>query len=133
MTLTGVHAYVLGFAIIGSWATICGWALALRLLRYEETPTFWRAVSVAQVLLVVQLVAGLVLLALGERPGRAGAGGLSTLFHLMYGLGFPVIVLLVGHSVARAGRYSPHSVFALVGLVIFGLTARAWQVGLTGF
>jgi hypothetical protein len=133
MTFTGIHGYVLGFAVIGAWAVICFWALALRLLRYEETPTFWRAVSVAQVLLVVQLVAGAALLALGRRPGGTNLSGWSTAFHILYGVGFPLIVLLVGHQVARAGRYNPHAVFSVVGLVVFGLTARAWMVGLTGF
>jgi hypothetical protein len=133
MGLTRIHGYVVGYASIGAWAVICFWALALRLAKYEDAPTFWRAVSVAQVLLVVQFVIGVVLLVMGLRPGRANAGGWSTAFHLLYGLGFPLVVLLVGHALARAGRFHPHSVFAVVGLTIFGLTARAWMVGITGF
>lgn len=131
MTLTAVHGYMLGFVLIGSWAVICGWALALRFTRYEETPTFWRAVSVAQVLLGLQILAGLVLLVMGTRPGPSDDAG-TLGFHLAYGLLFPVITLVVGHKVARDGRYNAHSVFAVVGLVIFGLTARAWMVGTAG-
>ncbi|MDP9406062.1 MAG: hypothetical protein M3O86_05610 [Actinomycetota bacterium] len=131
MSLTAVHGYIVGFAIIGAWATVCGWSLALRLARYRETPTFWKAVSVAQVLLALQLLLGVALLVLGERPGPAG-GAETVAFHLAYGLVFPLVVLVVGHRTARAGRYDPHSVFALVGLVIFGLTARAWMVGVAG-
>lgn len=131
MDLTGLHGYLLGFVVVGAWAIICGWSLALRFTSYEQTPTFWRAVSVAQLLLVLQLVVGLGLFVIGRRPGPAGAGG-DLAFHLAYGVLFPLITLVVGHRLARDGRYRPHSVFAVVGLVIFGLTARAWMVGVSG-
>ena len=129
--MTGIHGYVLGFVLIGAWATICGWALALRFLPYEETPMFWRAVSVAQILLGLQLLVGLVLFAVGRTPGPQG-GGATNAFHLAYGLVFPLITLVVGHRVARDGKYNPHSVFAVVGLIIFGLMARAFMVGQAG-
>lgn len=131
MSITAVHGYVLGFLLIGSWAVICGWSLALRFMSRDETPTFWRFVSLAQILLVAQLVIGLVLLVMGRRPGPAG-GGATLAFHLAYGLLFPLITLVVGHRVARDGRYRPHSVFSVVGLVMFGLMARAWMVGIDG-
>lgn len=140
--LVALHGYVLGFLIIGSWITIMFWALALRFTSYEETPTFWRAVSVAQVLLVIQLLLGMVLLtryALAAQFG-IGAGGLpgdgslfDVGFHILYGMVFPFLVLLVVHKGARDGRFDPHSAFAVVGLVNFGLTARAWQVGVSFF
>lgn len=129
------HGYLLGFLVIGSWAVIAFWGLALRFTRYEETPTFWRAVSVAQILLGVQLLVGLVLVAWwllggGAPPGaNSGGGWFNGTFHILYGIVFPFVVLLVGHQVARTGQYSPHTVFAVVGLVIFGLTARAFAVG----
>lgn len=131
MSWTGLHGYLLGFPLIGSWAVISGWALALRFTKYEETPTFWRFVSLAQLLLVAQLAIGLVLLALGRRPGPSD-DVTTLLFHAAYGLLFPLVTLVIGHKVARDGTYSPHSVFAVVGLVIFGLTARAWMVGTAG-
>lgn len=131
MTLTGIHGYVLGFGLIGLWAVICLWALALRFASDSETPVFWRAVSVAQILLVVQIVLGAVLLMTGARPGPDG-GGRTLAFHVAYGMVFPLVVLVAGHWFAREGRYRPHSIFAVVGLVIFGLTARAWMVGTGG-
>lgn len=130
MNLTAVHGYIFGITIISSWAIVCFWALALRFTRHEETPTFWRAVSVAQVLLVVQLAIGLVLLAMGRRPGGGGAYNVG--FHLLYGFGFPLLVLVFGHKWAREGRYDPHSVFAVVGLVIFALSVRGFLVGIHG-
>lgn len=131
MDLTTIHGYVLGFAVIGIWPVVGFWSLALRFLRYEETPTFWRAVSVAQILLVVQLVVGIVLLVLGRMPGPTGGGG-TLLFHLSYGVLSPLVVLVVAHAWARSGRFDPHSIFAVVGLVNFGLAFRAWQVGIHG-
>lgn len=136
MDLASLHGYLIGFAIIGSWAVIGLWALVLRVLTRRrgggvmETPVFWRAVSVAQVLLGVQLLVGLVLLALGRRPGDATVLGL--LFHLSYGILSPLVVLYVAHKWSREGRVNPHAAFAVVGLVIFGLTFRAFQVGLPG-
>ena len=136
MSFTAIHGYLLGFIVIGSWAIIMLWALGLSLTSREDTPTFWRAVSVAQILLVLQLLLGLGLLVVGRRPGPPGdpTAALSLLFHLGYGVVFPLIVLFYGHKVAREGRFGgPHRVFAVVGLVIFGLTMRAWMVGVGGF
>ena len=132
MTITGMHGYVLGFLLIGSWAVICVWALILRFAASEETPVFWRAVSVAQILLALQLIVGLVLLVMGRRPGGEAASGRALAFHIAYGVVFPIITLVVGHKMARDGKYRPHAVFAVVGLVLFGLTARAWMVGQGG-
>lgn len=132
MSLTSLHGYLLGFAVIGSWPIIGFWSLALRLSRYEETPTFWRAVSVAQILLMVQLIVGVALLLVGRWPGPPEAGMGTLLFHLSYGILSPLVVLVFAHGFARSGRWDPHTVFAVVGLVNFGLTVRAWQVGLFG-
>ncbi len=129
--IASAHGYVLGYTLIGAWGVICVWALVLRAMKRDETPTFWRVVSVAQILLVVQFVVGIVLIGLGARPGP-DTDGESFAFHLAYGLLFPLVVLIVGHKVARDSQYRAHSVFAVVGLVIFGLTARAWMVGKLG-
>jgi hypothetical protein len=134
-TLVDVHAFVLGFGLIASWLVVCLWSLVLRIVNAGETPVFWRVVSIAQILLVLQLLVGLLLLiawAVGAvgLPGAGTAG--DTAWHLLYGIGFPVIVLFVAHKWARDERYDPHTIFALAGLVIFGLTARAWMVGWLG-
>lgn len=135
MTFAQIHGYVVGFLLIGSWPVIGFWALALRFTRYEETPTFWRVVSVAQLLLALQFVVGLILLvlyALGGTglPGDGSAWDVT--WHMLYGAVFPLIVLTVAHRGAREGRFNPHAAFAVVGLVNFGLAARAWMVGVGG-
>ena len=126
MTITVVHSWA-GYAIVGSWAIIAGWGLALSLLKYDETPTFWRFVGVAQVLLGLQLVVGAVLLLMGRLPA---ATLFDNAFHILYGIVFPVIVLVFAHRWSQQGRWNPHLVFAVVGLVNFGLTARALMTGL---
>jgi hypothetical protein len=130
MDVGALHGYVIGSAVIGSWVVVGFWALALRFTRYDETPTFWRAVSVAQILLAVQLLVGLGLLLFGRRPADGGLGTLA--FHVSYGLLSPLVVLFVSHRWARDGRYNPYTVFAVAGLVIVGLAFRAYQVGRFG-
>jgi hypothetical protein len=135
MSLPALHGYLLGFAVIGAWAVIMIWSTALWLLGYSDTPVFWRAVSLAQILLAVQLLVGVVMILLwllgrGQAPGANSGGGLfNGAFHVLYGIVFPAIALVVGHGIARRGRYNAHMIFAVVGLVIFGLTARAWMLG----
>lgn len=131
MDLTLLHGYVLGYATIASWPVVGLWALVLRLARAEETPTFWRVVSVAQILLGVQVLVGIALLLMGRRPGPGTDVG-TLLFHLSYGIISPLVVLAVAHAWARAERFNPHAIFAVVGLVNFGLTFRALQVGIFG-
>ena len=126
-----LHGQILGGLLIGSWAVVSVWALVLRFGEERETPAFWRVVSIAQILLGAQAVVGLVMLILGRRPGPADDGR-TMVFHLAYGLVFPLIVLIVGHKYARDGRYRAHSVFAFAAFVIFGLTARAYMVGQSG-
>jgi hypothetical protein len=133
--IVSAHGYLLGLAVVSSWAFVLFWGLALWRLPYPETPTYWRVVSVAQVLLGLQLLVGLVLLGWwllgdGQPPGaNSGGGWFNATFHLLYGVVFPFVVLLFGHQAARSGERNPHAVFAVVGLVNFGLTARAFMVG----
>lgn len=127
MSWTVAHTWV-GYGVVGVWAVVCGWGLALRLLRVHDTPVFWGFVGVAQVLLGLQVLIGVVLLALGRLP--AGADWFTNIFHVLYGFVFPIAVLVVAHVLSNRRRYNPHLVFSVAGLVLFGLTARAW---LTGF
>jgi hypothetical protein len=137
MSLTAIHAWVLGWAIVGGWGVVAFWSMGLRLLGWEDTPVFWRAVSFVQILLVVQFLVGAVLLLLhlaGARSGLPGGGHWlwDVTFHFLYGFGFPVVVLVFAHKWARERRWNPHAVFAVAGLVIFGLTLRGWMLGMFG-
>lgn len=129
--LSEFHGSWLAWPVIASWLVICVWAFVLRLVAVDETPTFWRAVSVAQILLALQVLVGVVLLALWALGlGRAPMPGstFDSVFHVLYGLVFPLVVLVVGHRFAAQGRWQPHTTFAVVGLVNFGLLLRAWHI-----
>ncbi len=122
MNIAQIHGWVVGGTIVGSWLLIMVLALVLRAVAGQrEVPWFWKLVSGAQVLLGLQLLFGLVLLAIGRRPA---ADLFTTSFHLLYGFVFPLVVLFFGHKWAREGRFHPLTAFAVVGLVNFGLTAR---------
>lgn len=129
MDFTAVHT-VLGGAIVAAWILVAFWSLILRLVRREEAPLFWRLVSLAQILLVVQLGLGSVLFLMGRQPGAGGA--FTNIFHTLYGFGFPALVLFFSHKWAREGRWSPYLVFSVAGLVIFALAVRGYMVGLVG-
>ncbi|MGI8576206.1 MAG: hypothetical protein ACR2MA_12980 [Egibacteraceae bacterium] len=126
MDLARPHALI-GLLIVSAWAILAGWGVALRFTRYEETPTYWRAVSVGQILLGLQLLYGLVLFGVGRLPGEGG--WFVTLFHPLYGFVFPLLVLFFAHKWARERRYDPHLAFGVASFVIFALTVRAWMVG----
>lgn len=129
MELSDIHL-AFGAGIIAAWLVVTVWALVLRLRRRDESPAFWRLVSFAQVLLVLQLALGAALFALGRRPGAGGA--YTNVFHTLYGFGFPALVLFYSHKWAREGRWHPFAVFSFAALVIMALAMRAFMVGVLG-
>ena len=131
MGLAQIHGYIVGGTIIGSWLLVMVVALILRVARPNgEVPWFWRLVSVAQIILGVQLLYGIVLFV----RSWLGAGGFpgpdvfTHVFHPLYGFLFPGVVLFYGHKFSREERLHPLSAFAMVGLVNFGLSFRALMV-----
>jgi hypothetical protein len=100
------------------------WLLGLGIwvLRRQPPRAFWWIVAFVQAGVLLQAVAGVVLLFLG---GRAPA------LHYVYGVMFPVLVLLVAHVLARdAFAHRPWVPFALAAFFSFGLTLRALMTGL---
>jgi hypothetical protein len=118
-----VHA-VIGYAIVGLWGTFFLWGGGAWVIRREPNPWFWRLLAVLQGLLGVQLIAGLVLLATGHRA--------TGWLHYLYGVVFPVIVLVVAHVIARGLEEEEDTwkAFAIAGFFVFGLTLRALTTGL---
>jgi hypothetical protein len=129
--IVSAHGYVIGIAIMGSWALIMLLALGLRAFAADaEAGWFWKIVSAAQVLLGAQLVFGLVLWAIrGRLPGDEL---IDQVFHPLYNFVFPVVVLVVAHRASGDGRAHPFTAFATAGLVIFGLTARGFTAQVFG-
>jgi len=118
-----VHKLI-GFAIAGGWGLLLLWGLFAFIIKREPNQWFWRLIAALQVVLIVQLGAGLTLLALGKK--------LPSLLHLAYGSVFPLIVLVVAHVVARNldDERDSWKVFAIASFFLFGLTLRALTTGL---
>jgi hypothetical protein len=115
---------VIGFVIVGGWGVLFLWGTIAWATRRDPTAWFWRLLATLQVLLGIQLVAGIVLLATGR--------GLPSLLHLGYGLVFPLIALVAAHVVARSleDDIDAHKIFTVAAFVVFGLTLRALTTGL---
>jgi hypothetical protein len=76
------------------------------------------------VILVLQLIAGVLLLVTGHK--------LPSLLHFFYGAVFPAVILVVAHVIGRglASEEDTWKVFAIAGFFLFGLTLRALTTGL---
>jgi hypothetical protein len=119
-----IHAWI-GFAIVALWAVLFLAGATMFLLRRRQAwGWFWGLLAALQVLLGLQFVAGLVVLLTGHLA--------DSILHYAYGVVFPVIVLVVAHTVAR-GLDDPDDgwkVFAIASFFVFGLTLRALTTGL---
>ena len=120
--MSELHRWI-GFAVVGVFAV--GWlfGLGLWIARRQATDLFWRWLMLAQVVAIVQAVAGVVLLLLGRRP--------SDWLHVVYGVG-PLVILGIAHALAREDsfRTRPWVPFAFASFICFGLTLRALMTGL---
>jgi hypothetical protein len=118
----GTFHRVEGFAIVAGWGVLFLWGVGLFILRRDAGRVYWGLLTVLQVLLGLQLLAGLVLFAMGGRP---------SLLHYLYGAVFPAIILLVCHVFSRGLEKPPYHLFFTIGaFFIFGLTGRALMTGL---
>jgi hypothetical protein len=82
--MTGFHMW-LGIAVLATNALAAGWG-ALAWLRKQPSLAFWPLLRVAQALVVVQVMVGLLLLASGRRSGDD--------LHMVYGIALLVITLV---------------------------------------
>ena len=122
-TVCKVHAGI-GFAIVAGWAAVWVWGIVAAIVRREPNPWFWRLLGLLQGLLGLQLVAGVILLSVGDRA--------DSFLHYLYGVAFPAIVLVVAHVLGRGmdDESDTWKVFAVAGFIVFGLTLRALTTGL---
>jgi hypothetical protein len=115
------HA-IIGWSIVVGFGLMTLWGLTTWILRRGPGRPFWWLLTYLQVTLLVQAVAGVVLFVLGGR---------ASLLHYVYGVIFPVLVLVVAHVVAREMfAHRPWAPFALSAFFCFGLTGRALMTGL---
>jgi hypothetical protein len=119
--MTAFHR-IEGFAIVIGWGVLFLWGVGLFILKRDAGRLYWGLLTVLQVLLGLQLLAGLWLFAAGGRPA---------LLHYLYGAVFPAIVLVVCHVFSRGLEKPPYHMFFSIGaFFVFGLTARALMTGL---
>lgn len=113
----------MGFAIVGGFFLLLLWGGGAWLLRRGPGGWFWHLLALLQVALILQLLAGVALLAMGRSRG---------LLHYAYGAVFPGLVLVAAHVVARGleDESDAFKVFAVASLFVFGLTLRALATGL---
>jgi hypothetical protein len=119
---------IAGWAIVGGFALLWLWGVGAwvgeRALRRISGPgrAYWWLLGTLQASLLIQAVVGVVLLFLG---------GSASVLHYVYGIVFPVLLLLVAHVLARdMFAHRPYIAFAWAGFFIFGLTLRALMTGL---
>ena len=111
-----------GFVIVAGWGVLFLFGVGLFITRRDAGRVYWGLLTVLQVLLVVQLLAGIVLLI---------SGGRQPLLHYLYGAVFPALVLGVCHVFTRGLEKPPYHMFFTIGsFFVLGLTARALMTGL---
>jgi hypothetical protein len=110
-----------GIAIVAGWGLLFLFGLGLFITKRDAGRLYWGLLVVLQLLLGLQLIAGLIQLALGGRP--------ETL-HWVYGAVLPGGVLVVCHVLTRGLIRPPyHLFFTWAALPVFGLTGRALMTG----
>jgi hypothetical protein len=111
-----------GFVVVAGWALLFLFGVGLFLAKRDANRLYWGLLTVLQVLLGLQLLAGLVLLF---------SGGRQPLLHYLYGAVVPALVLGVCHLFTRGLEKPPYHLFFTIGaFFVFGLTARALMTGL---
>lgn len=112
---------LIGWSIVISFGLLFLWGILTWIVRRGPGRVFWWLLTFVQVTLLLQLVAGTILLL---------AGGRRPLLHYVYGVIFPALVLAVAHVVAReqlADR--PWLAFTAASFFSLGLTLRALMTG----
>jgi hypothetical protein len=110
-----------GIAIVAGWGLLFLFGLGLFITKRDAGRLYWGLLVVLQLVLGLQLIAGLIQLALGGQP--------ETL-HWVYGAVLPGGVLVVCHVLTRGLIRPPyHLFFTWAALLVFGLTGRALMTG----
>jgi hypothetical protein len=125
--MTDFHHY-LAYSVPAIFLLLALWALVSFIRNKNPNDMFWNVVALIQVVIGVQVIAGVILFLMGNRPESNGPVWL----HYVYGGLFPGALLVFAHRYARSERFKeiPWALFGFVAFVCFGLTFRALQTGL---
>jgi hypothetical protein len=122
MTMARELHRIMGFSIVGGWALLLVMGLVLGVSKRPAGRLYWGLLTLVQVALGLQVVAGLVVLAAGGRP---------PVLHYVYGAIVPALLLVEAHLLtARLKELPGHLLFTIAAAVNLPLTARALQTGL---
>lgn len=123
--ITTAHLYI-GISIVAALLYLAVYGTVARVAgRHEVGRPFWGVLYYTETVLVIQILAGIVLLFMGRRVGGAGFD-----LHYVYGSVFPFAVILVGRLYALRRDDRDYVPIAWAGFIAFGLTARALMTGL---
>jgi hypothetical protein len=123
--VTLFHRY-LGAAIVVLFLVIFVWGLVLLAMRRDDAPaSLWAAQHWTENLLVLQVVTGLVLLAMGRRV----VGDPLIWLHYLYGSVFPLIAIVGGRIAGLRRERREYLGLAWGSFFALGLTLRALQTG----
>src|SRR5688500_15920667 len=112
----------IGWSIVGAFAVIWLWGMGSLIFRKGPGRRYWWLVAYVQATLLIQGIAGVILLI---------QGGRTSALHYVYGVIFPVLVLMVAHILAREQfAHRPWLPFSLAAFFCFRLTLRALMTGL---
>ena len=117
-----VHEAI-GYAIVGAFAVLMLWGFGAWIVKRGPGRWYWTLLALVQVTIGIQVVGGLILLAIYGISARP-------VLHYLYGSLFPIIVLVIGHVMARDMERDQWKVFAVAAFICFGLTLRALFTGL---
>ena len=120
--MNGIHR-VLGFGVVGGFFLIMVWGFAAKIRKQEPGAWFWRLLAIEQVVLGLQIIAGITLLIINGYSAKP-------LLHYLYGSVFPITVLVIAHVFARDLERDNYFPFAVAAFICFGLTLRALMTGL---
>lgn len=122
--MTVAHRFI-GLSIVVALVYLAVYGLVGRVAgRHEVGRPFWGVLYYTETVLVVQIIAGIVLLFMGRRVGGSGFD-----LHYVYGSVFPLLVILVGRLYALRRDDRDYIPIAWAGFIGFGLTFRALQTG----
>jgi len=120
---------VVGFIVVGLFFLLwfwpgTAWALGkIRRMHGEPGRWYWGLVATCQVILGIQVVLGVILLAIHGIHAKP-------ILHYLYGSVFPIAVLAGAHFFARSLERDQWVPFAWGGFICFGLVLRALFTGL---
>ena len=123
-----VHKFV-GYVVVTLFGLLWFWPATawilgrIRRARGEPGRWYWGLVGSCQVILAIQIVLGVILLAIHGIHARP-------VLHYLYGSVFPIVVLVGAHFFARSMERDEWVPFAWGGFICFGLVLRALFTGL---